>query len=84
VVLVGTVVEVGVIDVEGAEVAGDDVLLPHATTDTESTTIIPTATTRFTVQSSSELLIFGRAERPDRGHSWPAAIMLPEVCPPLA
>ena len=65
--LVDAVVEVVVIDVEGDEVGGDDALLPHAMIDTESTTKIPaTATRRFTVQSSSESLTFGRAERTDR------------------
>jgi hypothetical protein len=80
VVLAGAVVEVVLMDVEGDEVGGDDALLPHAIIDTESTIKIPaTATRRFTVQSSSESLAFGRAERPDRRHSWPAGFMLPAV-----
>ena len=70
-VLVGAVmvVEGAAIDVEAVDVDGDDVLLPHARTDTESTAKIPTAAKRrFIVQLSSVPLVVGRVERHDRGH----------------
>ena len=57
------------IDVDTVDLDGDDVLLPHATAETETTSKIPTvARRRFISQCSSVALLVGRGERPDRKH----------------